>query len=660
MAEYGTDALVTPSRGKASACIDAIDAYEKRYQDWMERGKQVVRRYRDERTDKDMQRGFNILYSNVEVLRPTLFARAPKAEVVRRFTDRDPIGRIACEISERATNVEIERGKLGTTLKQAVDDRLLPGRGTIWISYDGKIDAATGNRTEEAVKPVFVHWQDFGHNVCRDWAEVTKAWRKVYFDKDAFKAKFPAVPIERISFTDAPQNTKGNQETQVDATQACVYEVWDMGDHRVKWVCKSYTEEYADEYDVPVDLQDFFPCPQPIYSTTTTDSLIPVPDFCQYQDQAYELDKITIGINRLTDGLKLAGVYDSSISGLDKVIESGSKNVLVPVANYGDLAAKGGLAKAVEWLPLGDVREALVAAYASRAQTIQAIYEITGISDILRGASNPNETLGAQNLKAQFGSTRIRSKQDETADFARDAVRIMAEIICEMYDPVTLWEMTNAESFCLNDQGQPDPQLFARAVALLRNDRLRTFRVDIETDSTLALDENMQKQSRVEFVGAVGSFISPFMQNPPPPEMLPLIGETLSFLARGFKAGRTMEGVIEKTMSALQAKAQQAAANPQPPPPDPRMEKIKQDGELGKANIMLKAKNDEAEQQRLARKDAAELSLTAQKQQGEQELARADHSLAVDDQQFNHAIAAAELRTGVVAMLQRQNSKPVQ
>jgi hypothetical protein len=41
------------------------------------------------------------------------------------------------------------------------------------------------------------------------------------------------------------------------------------------------------------------------------------------------------------------------------------------------------------------------------------IYEVTGISDIVRGQGNAQETATAQEIKSQWGSLRIRKLQKQ-------------------------------------------------------------------------------------------------------------------------------------------------------------------------------------------------------------------------------------------------------
>lgn len=604
--DYTTGPLVQPTAGKnkaerkpkegqekvgtASACLEEIARFDKQFEKWTKRGKEIVDRYRDERNNETQtSRNFNILWSNVQILQPTLYARAPKAEVVRRFKDQDPVARIACEISERATDVEIEACGLHDVLDQCVNDRLLPGRAQAWVSYDPKFKgpAPEEGEPDERVKDgericvEYVDWRDFGHSPVPTWQQVKKVWRWKYFDKSSFIDRFGKTYADKVEFSDRKNKDTNEPENKPEARVA---EVWDLDAKKVYWVSKA-VPDYLDEYDDPLHLEKFFPCPRPLYATKTNNTLVPVPDFYLYQDQANEVDKLTGRINRLTDALKIVGVYDQSVKELQTLLapRGVADNTLVPV-DMADLTGKGSLQQAVQLVDISTVITTITACYEARQRAIQVIYEITGISDVIRGATDPNETAEAQRLKAQNGGTRIRKMQADVASFSRDIIRIMAELIVEMYDPMTLWEMTNAESFVgVNPQtGQPNVKLFAAALKLLKNDKLRSFRVDIETDSTIALDESEGKQDATEYLTAMTGMLDKAGQMmAAAPYLGPMVREMVLFGARRFKVGRTMEATIE------QAFDQAAEAAKQPKPPSPEQIKAQADQQKAQAQIKL-------------------------------------------------------------------------
>jgi hypothetical protein len=613
-----------------------IDLYERTYGEWRSRGKKIIERYRDERnkdSDGDSAQ-YNILWSNVQTILPAVFARLPKPEVTRRYKDKDPIGRVASEILERALSYEIEQyDDYEDAVHNSVEDRLLPGRGVAWVRYEPKMKAEQlpedvqitedvedeGPQTVDVIdyecSPVdYVNWEDFGHNVARTWKEVFVVWRIVPLTRAELikrfgKEKGSKIPLDMKSQLEEADTTTPEGES---LKKARIYEVWDKKTGKVTWLSKAY-EEAIEQRDDTLQLDGFFPCPKPLYATITTGSLIPVPDYAQYQDQAKELDILCERIDGLIKALKVVGVYDSTQTGVQRMLTEGANNTLIPVENWMVFGEKGGLKGVVEFMPLDMVVAALNAAYLAREQVKAVIYEVTGISDILRGASDPNETLGAQQIKSNFGSMRLKKLQGAVAVFATTLLRIKAQIICQHYQPESIKLMAGVEQM-----PEEDKPLVDQAIALLRNDPMRCFRIDISSDSLLEVDEQQEKQDRMEFLTAVGGFIKEAIQAPP--ELQPLLGECLLFGIRGFKAGRSLEGAFDEMMESLRQKAKQ----PQPPPPDPAMEKIKADQQAAQAKMQMEGQLEQmrtqAEQQREQMRLSMEAQAAAQQMALEQQL----------------------------------------
>lgn len=578
----------------AKPYLKAITAYEAEFEGWEKKCDKIVKRYRDERDalDKASQR-FNIFWSNIEIMGSVLFAKLPKPEVERRFRDKDHIGRMASKVIERAVLYEIDTGGFETVMEQIVCDYLLTGRGTSWEIYDPTIEGK--EKTEEKTETIFLGYSEFGHDVCRRWSEVKKVWRKVWFTKEAAKKRWPKVDADELEYgTDYVDEKTKTEDMQ---KKTCVYEMWDSSSRKVYWLSKNQ-KNCLEEYDFPLNLRNKFPCPPPVYATKTNDTLKPVPDYLQYQDQLLQIDRLTARIGNLSDALKIVGVYDTTIPALQRLLhpDGVADNTLVPVKNWKEFAQKGGLEGAFDIVPIKEVAEALIHCYTALDHAKQILYEVTGLADIMRGATDPNETLGAQELKSRHGSIRIRKRQNSIANFARDILRIKAEIICENFEPETLWDMVNAETFIeplpeLAQSQMPIPPeqakqiTFQKAIDLLRDDRMRTFRLDVETDSTIQLDEVQAKQDAVEFVTAVGQFISSSAEIVAmDPRIAPLAGETLSYLARQYKAGRQLEGAIENYVEQLR--------QPQPQKPDP--EQVKAQAKQQELAMKLKVEQEKA------------------------------------------------------------------
>jgi hypothetical protein len=337
--------------------------------------------------------------------------------------------------------------------------------------------------------------------------------------------------------------------------------------------------------------------------------MIPIPDYCEYEDQAQELDNLTQRIYLLTKACKAVGVFNAEFKELARMFSEGVDNKLFPVTGWAAMSEKGGLKGAIDMMDTSQIIITLRELYAAREQVKQSIYEIMGISDILRGSSKAQETLGAQQLKANFGSLRLRSAQGDVARFATDVFRLKAQIICKFYPPELIVEMSGV----MNTQDGQNPQLLQAAIQMLSNSTIRDFHIQVEADSLAQIDEQAEKQAAAEAVETIGSFLQsslPIMQSVP--EMLPMMSEMLLFLVRRFRAGRGMEGAIEQAMKALSDKAAQAAQQPQQ---NPEMMKLQADQQAEQMRMQAQAQTEQMKMQADAQMTQVKAQLDMQMQQ---------------------------------------------
>lgn len=573
---------------------EQIDDAKKIFEKWQKTSEKIVKKYRDEENDSVLNASrakFNILWSNVQVLSPALYGRAAKPEVSRRFGDSDPIGRISSTILERCLEYEVEQfPDFDAAMNGVVEDRLLPGRGVAWVRYAPVIvqpqlepdqtpqeeEATEGTQitddTQEYAESIadahspcdYVYWGDFLHSPARTWEEVWWVGRCVYLTRqegiERFGDSFVLVPLRSEGSDQSAQGQGKDSYAKQNSGErkARVWEIWNRRDRRVCWVAEGY-EALLDEKEDPLELEGFFPCPKPLFATTTTGSLIPVPDYKQYQDQAQGLDDKTNKIEQLSKAIKATGVYNAQFKELGRILTEGENNRMFPVTDWGALSEKGGLKGAVDMLDIKPLVEAQQAQYVAREADKQTIYEVMGVSDLLRGATDPNETLGAQNLKANFGNLRIKKHQQEVARFASDLFRIKAQIMCKFYPFDLLVEMSGIRQ---TTDGQ-NPQQLMQALEMLRNSPIREFRIQVESDSLAQINEIEEKQGAVEAITAISTFLQqaiPMVSGSP--EALPMVQEMLLFLVRRFRAGRSLEASIEQTTKLLQQKAQMAQGQP--------------------------------------------------------------------------------------------------
>ena len=564
--------------------LNTIGAYDNEFAKWNARVEKLLKKYRDDTRGQSNNETakFNILWANVQTLIPAVYSKLPTADVSRRFGDNDPVSRVASNLIERAIDYEIEQyPDFRNTMKHCVEDRFLGGRGVTWVRYEPHVapqgieddglevteDVETRESQEgdvpeqieyECAPTDYVHWRDFGHSTARTWEEVTCVWRRVYMSREALVERFGEEKAKQIPLNQGPKPLNAYSKSREQNNKAEIFELWDKETGKVYWLSKGLPE-FIDVRDDPLGLEEFFPCPKPLYATTTSDNLIPVPDFVLYQDQAAELDILSDRIDGLVKSLRVRGVFDASQPALQRLLTEGDNNSLIPVDKWMAFGEKGGLKGSIDLLPLDTLAQALIQCYQARDNIKQQIYEITGISDIIRGASYASETATAQQIKGQYAGLRLRSMQEEVSLFASQLIRLKAQIICSKFQPQTIL------AYAAAGQMQPaDQQLIPQALQLIRDKPLRNFRIEIAADSLVQIDEQQMKQERMEFMQAFAGFMSqslPVAQNSP--EMIPMMVELMKFGVQSFKGARSIEGMLDQALDQLKQSAGQPKPNPE-------------------------------------------------------------------------------------------------
>ena len=558
--------------------IKELDAEESAHKEYRKRAQKVVDRYQDEEDRKETK--FNILWSNTEVLQSVLYAKTPIPDIRRRFTDRDPDGKKAAQIAERAVSYCMDNYDFDGMVSTCLSDYLVPGLGQVWLRYKPYFELGEPKRValdvredgfdeqyqmtyaafngdqrvldyEQDEEGIFtlgdpeeelideeidvepVNWKRFRYQPCARWEDADWACIEHYPTKeelDEMGYEPEVVRLIPLGFTDQGEKA----EVEDDKKRARIFEIFDKKNRKNIEIAEGY-DKILKEEDDPLQLAGYYPFPKPLMATLMNGKFVPIPDYIFYQDQAAELDKVTGRIEALTEQLKVRGVYDASFSALSQ-IENADDGEYIPVDDFASRfnGTQGDLLKVVATMPIEEVQRVLVGLYQSRDEIKQTIYEITGIADIMRGATKASETLGAQQLKTQFGSMRVSKRQRMVATFIRDIIRIKVEMIVENFQPETIQAMTGME-------------LTPEVYQILTSDMMRAYRIDIETDSTIADDAVQEKQQRIELVTAVTTYVEkvgPMVQAGLMPANV--AKELLGFAVRAFKIGRTLEETLEE------------------------------------------------------------------------------------------------------------------
>lgn len=638
------------------------------FQTFHKSGNEVVDQYRIESKSSTQQDKYNILYSITETIKPSMYSQTPKAEVRRRQVERsNPTVLAATLLMEAALQYTVEEQDFDDIMNSVVEDFLLPGMGTAWCRYeptiaqvpamdytqDPPVQMKQGNKLVtnpeiqyEKVVFDYVLWKDFLCSRARRWSEVKWVARRVYLDKPDFKTKFPNIPLSKVRFVTSKDGVANDNQTLAEQ-QVAVWEIWDKVTKQVIWFTDCYEDDILKVEGDILRLKDFFPCPRPCRAVTTNNKFLPRPFFSQYQAQADELNDITYRIRRLARALKAVGIYDQSVPALQTIL-SGGDNRMIPVDNWQTVADKGGIKGAVDFLPIVDIANVLLQLYDARERIKGEIYEITGWSDIIRGVSKASETLGAQQIKAEWAGARLKLLQKDVQRFVRDLFRIAGEIIAEHFQPDMLLSIAGIDQKENPEEWAKLAPIFKDVMNMLRTEKDRCALIEVETDSTLAPDEANDKKERMEFVGAVGAFLQqaiPAAQQTP--ALAPVLGEILLMAVRGFRGARTLEGTFQTFIQSMQNQ--------------PLQQQGKEGGDNGQAAAQAKVEDTkaktgiaQAELAEEARQFNTDLQLEQQKETNrhnekmqeldlrarevrvkEQELGLADHTLVTDQANIN-------------------------
>lgn len=653
-------------RGEAEPWLDMIVKASRVFDPYQEKCERIEKIYASlEQLSRSTtgDRQFSMFWANVQVMMPSIYSRPPVPAIGPRFETRNKVHSVASEILERAAIVTFEMDDIDGAMRLARDNLILAGRGILWLRLE---DSPRKVRTE------WLHRSDFLHDPARCWSEVQWVARRAWMSEGSFNKRFgsddepaPAMKINR----EAADIGGSDRSEKIE-----VWEIWHKEENKVVWVTEG-VEKVLDEDKPLLDLEGFFPCPKPAYSTVQPGSLVPVPDYMQVADQLEEINELTARIGALSMSLEVKGLYPAG-NEIGDAIEAAEGQLnkgktLIPVSSF---AAMGGnkLADLIVWLPIDMVAATLKTCVEMRKVMIEDVYQITGISDIMRGNTQASETLGAQQLKSQYGSIRIRDKQSELVRLARDATRIMTEIIAENFSKSEILDMTQFEirtdaevskeakeleaqgkkieaeirKASQSEQGrmlaqqnpeqaqamvqQAQQQLDAisqkivevretptieKVMKLFREQRIRPFALDIETDSTIQPDEDAEKQRRAEFLQVMGQTIGqlfPLVQQVP--SAASFAGEILKFSLAPYRVGRSLNDSVDEFVKSMEGNASQPQENPEAQAAQAQAQSEQAKAQNEQAKLQMEAQKFQTQ----AQLDQARLQMDADKAQAEQ------------------------------------------
>lgn len=537
----------------------------------------------------------DLFWASYEILKPAIYARPPKPVVSTQFKDRDPVKSKTAELLERVSISNFDRSNIDDVMIEVRDDLIFTNRGVMWLTYES-------DNGKQRVCIEHLDRNDFLHEPARKWSEVGWVARRAWMSRKELRKRFYKASgdvYKDVALSKRRDDNDSGREEK--SAKGSVWEVWHRADNKVYWVSEG-VDLILDQGEPHLKLEGFFPCPRPAYGTLARRSLIPVPDYQRYAVHFNKIDELTSRIYLLLDKVKLKGVVAGSgdiRDAVSELIQSEDDETVIYVPSM-----TGDVTNMVTWMPLVEVATAIQGLIDARSRLIDDFYQLSGISDIMRGATQAEETLGAQQLKTQYGSVRVRQKIDELQRIAADAVKIAAEIIAEHFSKETLIEMSQmkistkdqikkqiegiekaaeeemenlkkqTEQFLKENPDQTSPQEVQQGFKeaqqaivqkylpmlqeaqsevpiedifdLLRNDKARSFAFEIASDSTVLTDEIEEKSSRNEF-------LETFARSSQALQSLAQMGEAgaalaggmLSFILGPYRVGRELDNLID-------------------------------------------------------------------------------------------------------------------
>jgi hypothetical protein len=434
-----------------------------------------------------------------------------------------------------------------------------------------------------------------------DWMSYGGSFTKPQVDKLFGKKVAEAIPYSEHGKDEDTKKKKHRENKTVPTKYARIWEIWDKTSGELYWLAEGHTELIrAEGYQGgdPYELDGFFPSPPFILGTCGQDDMYPTPDFIQLEPLINQIHALYSRLKSLIRALKRKGMYDASFSELAKLGNITDETEFLAIVNFQKLVNdKGGLEALVSWFPVKEVAAAVQELAQALQLYEQKFNELAGIPDLLRGTSDPNETAAAQQLKGKFLSLRFSANQRDFQSLVRDGIELMCDLALKKFSDEKLAEICGVKY-----QEAQEQEMFPECLILLRNDEERKIRIDIETDSTITMNENAEIEQANYLAKTVFEGIAAVGQaRQQAPEVLPVAAQTFKYAISKLRDGKQIESALKASIEAMMQP---------PPPPDPS-----QDPALIKAQAQMQLDKQKAEQQMQlqAMKTQQEMILAEQK-----------------------------------------------
>jgi len=482
---------------------------------------------------------------------------------------------------------------------------------------------------EKAVLDV-IQYNDYNCSDARTEDEIEWQSRRAFLDRDQAEQLFGRDVADDLIYDSFPEVMKKDLARKEDKYEgkAELHEIWCEATNKVYWLQKTGENAIIESSEPPTKFERFYPC-SVISQSTDPDSVVPVSDYAHVRDQILEVERLTTRIHAVTQAIRTNFLYDAAMGPTVEQLFAGDLKG-TPIINWPSYKGRGGLQAGVEFYPVEPFVNALNVLQGARGAALQQLYETLKVSDLLRGTSEQYKSATANRLESQWSSLGLVVRQNMFSKFISDAISNLGTIIAEQFEPETILEIGDAdalieptiyipppppappmpemgpEGMSPGDTGMmppmapppppaPDPlqlidDMKQQIIGLLRDNKKRSYRIQIATDSMIAIDQQQQQRDGAMLIQQAGQFFDQMRglvdQYPP---LLDFSISLFQNMIKTMKGGKELDGIFTKAMQQVGeiAKAKEEAAK-QPPPPDPTTLEVQ--GRLQIAQVESQAK----------------------------------------------------------------------
>lgn len=674
MAETSTDTKLDKYTYKYW-CDELRRSKEERSQ-LLEIGARSIKVYKKEHKLDDCERQMSIWWSLVNTLIPAYFSRIPKVDVELRKKRGNNESRLAGLVWESGTQYAIEEHfDFESIAYQSVLQFILVGQGILWARYeaqfepksyeyaliknedgtyndekgkyegdaeitekDGRPYASEVINTKTGEKAILdsIHFKDYRESVSRCPEEISWKARRSYLSREDANKLFDEDDAKLFNYNSYPEDkSKDKNEKQDFEGKAEIWEIWCKETDKVYHLHQGGKEQFLKESAVPVKYNGFWPCVI-INANTEPDSTTPFSDYKECEDLILEVERLTTRIHATIQAIKANFLYDAILGDkVEQLLEGDLKGI--PVSQS---ASSDGIAGSIEFLDIDPYIKSLQILITSRSEALAKLYEATAASDLIRGQTVALKTATANQLESNYASLRFSVRREQVAKFLTGGIKKIGEIIATKFEDQTIYEMSHGEELSMQI---PDPQppmpmegqppmapippfeKFKLLLGVLRDDTLRNYKLDIESDSIVELDQRADRAERVDAMTSAGAFLNqlePLIQKAPAAAQY--AKAMMRFVLRSYKAGKEIEGEISGALDAMIQQMQNAQQNQQ----DPKAAE-------NAAKMQIAQMQNQIDQQKL------QLEMTLAQLKAQSEGQRLQMEMA--DSQFNRELKAQEL-----------------